>query len=285
MKQSNKPGAEVSPADRPSTDSGEPFEGPPPNPAPASDRTGGFQVALDGYEGPLDVLLTLSRQQKLDLTHISILDLAEQYLAFIGEARRLRLEVAADYLVMAAWLAYLKSRLLLPAEPGDAEPTGEELAARLQHQLLRLEAMRDASETLMQRQRLGVDIFPRGAPEGVTVIRKSHYDCTVYELLMAYVGQVDRSEVMSITPRPPTILSVEEALRRLSQFMGTMPDWASLEALLPDELKAGIELRSALASTFTASLELAKQGRLNLRQGQTFGPIYFKEAKGHDRGQ
>ncbi len=255
------------------------FEGPPPGSILVAGQEAGFQVTLDGYEGPLDVLLTLSRQQKLDLTHISILDLAEQYLVFVAEARRLRLEVAADYLVMAAWLAYLKSRLLLPSMPGDDEPTGEELAARLQHQLLRLEAMREAAETLMQRQRLGVDVFPRGAPEGVTIIRKSRYDCSLYDLLMAYVGQVDRSEVLSITPRPPAILSVEEALRRLSTFLGTMPDWASLEAFLPSELKAGMELRSALASTFTASLELAKQGRLKLRQGQTFGPIYIKETE------
>ncbi|MDA1101422.1 MAG: ScpA family protein [Proteobacteria bacterium] len=259
---------------------GDAFEGPPPNPVLAAGRAEGFQVTLDGYEGPLDVLLTLSRQQKLDLTHISILDLAEQYLVFITEARRLRLEIAADYLVMAAWLAYLKSRLLLPAQPGDDEPTGDELAARLHHQLQRLEAMREAADTLMQRQRLGIDIFPRGAPEGVTVIRKSRYDCSLYELLMAYVSQVDRSEVLSITPRPPAILSVEEALRRISMFLGSMPDWASLEAFLPAELKVGIELRSALASTFTASLELAKQGRLNLRQGRAFGPIYLKEAKG-----
>lgn len=258
----------------------EPFEGPPPNPDLAAGRSQGssdFLVSLDGYEGPLDVLLTLSRQQKLDLTGISILDLAEQYLTFIAEARRLRLEVAADYLVMAAWLAYLKSRLLLPPQPGDAEPTGEELAARLQHQLQRLEAMREAADTLMQRERLGVDIFPRGAPEGVTVIRKSHYDCSLYDLLMAYVGQVDRSVMESVTLRPPAILSIEEAVRRLSLFLGNMPDWASLEAFLPTELKVGLELRSALASTFTASLELAKQGRLHLRQGQSFGPIYIKE--------
>ena len=278
MVQSDKPNSKNA-----TKNAGEPFEGPPPNPDMAASRNregGGFLVSLDGYEGPLDVLLTLSRQQKLDLTGISILDLAEQYLTFIGEARRLRLEVAADYLVMAAWLAYLKSRLLLPPQPGDEEPSGEELAARLQHQLQRLEAMREAADTLMQRERLGVDIFPRGAPEGVTVIRKSHYDCSVYDLLMAYVGQVDRSVVTSITPRPAAILSIEEAVRRLSLFLGNMPDWASLEAFLPTELKAGMELRSALASTFTASLELALQGRLNLRQGQTFGPIYIKEAEG-----
>ncbi|MBT4044465.1 MAG: segregation/condensation protein A [Rhodospirillaceae bacterium] len=256
----------------------EAFEGPAPSPGTATGRSESFQVALDGYEGPLDVLLTLARQQKLDLTGISILDLAEQYLAFIAQARSMRLEVAADYLVMAAWLAYLKSRLLLPAQPGDEEPTGAELAARLQHQLLRLEAMREAAETLMQRERLGVDVFPRGEPEGITVIRKSRYECSVYELLMAYVGQVDRSEVTSITPRPPAILSVEEALRRLTAVLGDMPDWASLEAFLPPELRAGMELRSALASTFTASLELAKQGRLSLRQGQAFEPLYMKEA-------
>ena len=140
--------------------------------------------------------------------------------------------------------------------------------------------MREAADTLMRRQRLGIDIFPRGAPEGVTVIRKSHYDCSLYDLLMAYVGQVDRSDAMSITLRPPAILSVEEAMRQISMFLGTMPDWASLEAFLPAELKVGMESRSALASTFTASLELAKQGRLKLRQGQTFGPIYIKEVKG-----
>ncbi len=280
MAESNDPNTDKAAQGGVAPDSGEAFEGPPPNPDMAAGKSDGFLVSLDGYEGPLDVLLTLSRQQKLDLTGISILDLAEQYLTFIAEARRLRLEVAADYLVMAAWLAYLKSRLLLPPQPGDEEPSGEELAARLQHQLQRLEAMREAADTLMQRERLGVDVFPRGAPEGITVIRKSHYDCSVYDLLMAYVGQVDRSVVTSITPRPPAILSIEEAVRRLSLFLGNMPDWASLEAFLPTELKVGMELRSALASTFTASLELAKQGRLNLRQGQTFGPIYIKEAKG-----
>ncbi|MBT3373470.1 MAG: segregation/condensation protein A [Rhodospirillaceae bacterium] len=283
MVQSNEPNiknAAENAGEGVSADTNEAFEGPPPNPDLAAGTGESFLVSLDGYEGPLDVLLTLSRQQKLDLTGISILDLAEQYLTFIAEARLLRLEVAADYLVMAAWLAYLKSRLLLPPQPGDEEPTGEELAARLQHQLQRLEAMREAADTLMQRERLGVDIFPRGAPEGITVIRKSHYDCSVYDLLMAYVGQVDRSVVTSITPRPPAILSIEEAVRRLSLFLGNMPDWASLEAFLPADLKVGMELRSALASTFTASLELAKQGRLNLRQGQTFGPIYIKEAEG-----
>ena len=266
MVQSNEPNiknAAENAGEGVSADTNEAFEGPPPNPDLAAGTGESFLVSLDGYEGPLDVLLTLSRQQKLDLTGISILDLAEQYLTFIAEARLLRLEVAADYLVMAAWLAYLKSRLLLPPQPGDEEPTGEELAA-----------------PLMQRERLGVDIFPRGAPEGITVIRKSHYDCSVYDLLMAYVGQVDRSVVTSITPRPPAILSIEEAVRRLSLFLGNMPDWASLEAFLPADLKVGMELRSALASTFTASLELAKQGRLNLRQGQTFGPIYIKEAEG-----
>ena len=236
-----------------------------------------FEVSLDGYEGPLDALLPLARKQKVDLSGISILALAEQYLAFIAEARLMRLEIAADYLVMAAWLAYLKSRLLLPSQADDGEPSGEELAARLQHQLQRLEAMRHAAKKLMSRERLGVDIFPRGEPEGIKVIRKSYYECNLYDLLIGYVGLVDRTEVQPITKRPPVILSVEEAMRRLSAILGKMPDWANLEAFLPDNLPQGIELRSSLASTFSAALELAKQERLSLRQKKNFGPVYIKE--------
>ena len=253
------------------------FEGLPPNTAGKSSASDGFEVTLDGYEGPLDTLLTLARKQKFDLAGISILALAEQYLAFIAEARRMRLEIAADYLVMAAWLAYLKSRLLLPSQADDGEPTGEELAARLQHQLQRLEAMRGAGETLMSRERLGVDVFPRGEPEGIKIVRKSRYECNLYDLLINYVGLVDRTEVRFITARPPAILSVEEAIRRLSATLGKMPDWANLEAFLPENLIEGIGLRSSLASTFSAALELAKQESLQLRQGQMFGPVYIKE--------
>jgi len=253
------------------------FEGLPPNPDTGANVSDGFEVTLDGYEGPLDTLLTLARRQKVDLTGISILALADQYLIFIGEAHRMRLEIAADYLVMAAWLAYLKSRLLLPSQTDDGEPSGEELAARLQHQLQRLEAMRQASEKLMSRVRLGVDVFPRGEPEGIKIIHKSRYECNLYDLLIAYVGLVDRTEVHLFTGRQPAILSVEEAIRHLSATLGNMPDWADLAAFLPNNLFEGVELRSSLASTFSAALELAKQERLRLRQGQMFGPLYIKE--------
>ena len=253
------------------------FEGFPPNHDTGTHFSDGFEVTLSGYEGPLDTLLTLARKQKVDLTGISILALADQYLKFIADAHRMRLEIAADYLVMAAWLAYLKSRLLLPSRIDDGEPSGEELAARLQHQLQRLEAMCRAADTLMSRERLGGDVFPRGEPEGVKVIRKSCYECNLYDLLIAYVGLVDRIEIQPIIARPPTILSVEEAIRRLSATLGNMPDWANLEVFLPNKLLEGIELRSSLASTFSAVLELAKQEQLSVRQGQIFGPVYIKE--------
>ncbi|HZD26571.1 MAG TPA: ScpA family protein [Alphaproteobacteria bacterium] len=247
-------------------------------PAPEPQARLGFFVDLEGFEGPLDLLLTLARQQKLDIKQISILQLAEQYLEFISEARRIRLEIAADYLVMAAWLAYLKSRLLLPEPEGEDEPSGEELAARLQHQLRRLEAMREAADKLMARSRLGLDVFPRGAPEGVSITRSSTYECSLYDLLSAYGTQMGRNNVTTFKLRPLAIMSVEEALRRLSLALGELPDWASLEAFLPQELRPGVEGRSAVAATFSACLELAKQGKLMIRQGQTFGPIYLKGA-------
>jgi len=236
----------------------------------------GFVVDLEGFEGPLDLLLTLARKQKLDIRQISILRLADQYLTYIAEARRVRLEIAADYLVMAAWLAYLKSRMLLPETDEEDEPTGEELAARLQHQLRRLEAMRAAADTLMARNRLGLDVFPRGAPEGVKVIRQSSYECSLYELLNAYATQVGRQNVTTFALRPATIVSVEDALKRLGLVLGNLPDWASLETFLPEEIATPMERRSAAASTFAACLELAKQGKLHLKQGQTFGPIFLK---------
>jgi segregation and condensation protein A len=216
----------------------------------------------------------------VDLKNLSILRLAEQYLEFIQEARRLRLEIAADYLVMAAWLAYLKSRLLLPEPPGEAELSGEEMAARLQFQLERLAAMRQAADRLMARERLGYDVFPRGMPEGVTVLRTSLWDCTLYDLLRAYAEQVGRPNVTQLRVAPPAAFSVEEAIRWLSALLGRMPDWASLEAFLPGDLRTGFERRSAAASTFAASLELAKQGRLQIRQAQPFGPILVRGVEG-----
>jgi segregation and condensation protein A len=236
----------------------------------------GFVVNLEGFEGPLDLLLTLARQQKVDIRQVSILKLAEQFLDFITEARRIRLEIAADYLVMAAWLAYLKSRLLLPETGGDEEPTGEELAARLQHQLRRLEAMREVADELMRRNRLGQDVFPRGEPEGVRIIRNSIYECSLYELLSAYGARIGSANTTIFELRAADVMSIEAAFARLKRYLGDLPDWASLETFLPADMATGFQRRSAIASTFAACLEMAKQGRLLLRQGRNDGPIFVK---------
>lgn len=238
-----------------------------------------FVVDLGEFEGPLDLLLTLARDQKVDLTRISILRLAEQYVSFISGARRMRLEVAADYLVMAAWLAYLKSRLLLPHRDDEDEPTGEELAARLQFQLLRLQAMREAVEELMARPRSGIDVFRRGMPEGVRVLRHTAWECSMYELLKAYADQTVRSNVTHLTFAPRRTFSPDEAMVRLIGWLGDLPDWASLETFLPSELRNAFERRSAVASTLSASLELVRTGKVQLRQSQHFGPIFLKSVE------
>ncbi len=237
-------------------------------------------VDLDGYEGPLDVLLALARTQKVDLAKISILQLAEQFLTFINEARRIRLEIAADYLVMAAWLAYLKSKLLLPDEGGDEEPSGPEMAARLAFQLRRLEAMRGMAGKLMARNRLGRDVFSRGAPEGIRVVRKSVYEVSLYELLSAYGKNRTRQTVAKpLTIEQRVIFTIEEALKRLEAMLGKLPTWQSLEAFLPSVI-SGDDRRSSLAATFTASLELVRRGDMKIRQGEAFGPIYVMGANG-----
>lgn len=244
--------------------------------APEPERAA-LVLDLDGYEGPLDVLLALARDQKVDLRRISILQLAEQYLVFIAEVRKVRLELAADYLVMAAWLAYLKSRLLLPEPPDDEQPSGEEMAARLTWQLRRLEAIRDVSARLMARPRLGQDIFARGAPEGITVIRRSIYDLSLFELLRAYADhKVSRGSPEPLRLRRSAVYSIEEALGRLTEMLGRMPEWSMLQSYLPTDIGDAFTLRSAVASTFVASLEMAKQGKLELRQGQVFGPLYLR---------
>jgi len=233
---------------------------------------------LDGFEGPIDVLLTLAREQKVDLTKIKIVPLVDQYLAFIAQARRLKLEIAADYLVMAAWLAYLKSRLLLP-EPPEDEPSGEEMAANLQFQLQRLEAMQEAGVTLLARPRLGWDVFRRGMPETIEPDKTPRYEATLYDLLKAYADQRRRVEAIQTLRIAPTALySIEDALERLEARLGRMPDWEVLSSFLPENLRDPIIRRSATASTFAATLELAKQGKLLLRQLETFGPIYLKAA-------
>jgi segregation and condensation protein A len=233
-------------------------------------------VDLEGYEGPIDMLLTLAREQKVDLTKISILQLADQYLAYISAARRLRLEIAADYLVMAAWLAYLKSRLLLPEPAPEDEPTGAELAAALTHQLQRLAAMQQAGARLMARPLLGRDIFARGAPEGLPRVLKPVYEATLYDLLRAYGDQRQRKEQAVLHIEAPELFSMDDALQRLGRILGRVPDWRSLMSFLPPGLRGGIVERSAVAATFAASLELVRSGRLQLRQDSAFGPIYIR---------
>ncbi|WP_165322736.1 segregation and condensation protein A [Rhizorhabdus phycosphaerae] len=231
---------------------------------------------LEGWEGPLDLLLSLARAQKVDLAKISILALTEQYLSFIDNAKALKLEVAADYLVMAAWLAYLKSCLLLPKDP-EVEPSPEELALRLQLRLQRLQAMREAGARLMARDRLGRDVFVRGAPEGLKVVRKAAWDASIYDLISAYGAVRARAEPpVHIVQRRP-VMTLEQAIERVSRMIGALIDWTSLEAFIPVEAR-GDYRRSALASSFLAALELAKQGRLSLAQEAPFAPLLVRSA-------
>ncbi len=232
---------------------------------------------LEGFEGPIDLLLTLARDQKVDLTKISILALAEQYLSFIQEARRLQLEIAADYLVMAAWLAYLKSRLLLPEpESDDDEPTGEEMAAALQFQLQRLEAMRESGQKLFAGNLLGRDLFARGQPEGFGTVTKARYTMSLFELLQGYGAIQRRGKVEPLHIDPPDLYSMDDALERLGRALGQIADWTTLSSFLPEDLTDSLVRRSALASTFAASLEMARSGKLAVRQDQVFGPIYLR---------
>ena len=231
---------------------------------------------LDGWEGPLDLLLTLARSQKVDLAKISILALVEQYLAFIADAKKLRLEIAADYLVMAAWLAYLKSCLLLPKDPG-VDPSPEELAMRLQLRLQRLQAMREAGARLMGRDRIGRDVFLRAAPEGLRVVRKSAWQADLYDLISAYgiVRARTQPGVHVIARRP--VMTLDEAIHRLETMIGTKLEWTRLEAFLPATQDPEYR-RSALASSFVATLELARLGKVSLQQDGVFEPLYVRAA-------
>jgi segregation and condensation protein A len=236
-------------------------------------------VSLDGFAGPLDVLLALARTQKVDLAKISVLALAEQYLGFIAHARKLRLELAADYLVMAAWLAYLKSKLLLPREASTADqPSGEELAARLAFRLKRLEAMRSAAATLMTRRRLGRDVFVRGMPEGVRTIRVRQYTAVVYDLLKAYAEQRSRTvKRVHVVPRR-TVWSIKDARERLQTLVGRgAVQWVQLEMYLEQYLPGPELARTALASSFGATLEMARDGLVELSQAEPFAPIYMRK--------
>jgi segregation and condensation protein A len=233
-------------------------------------------LELDGYEGPIDLLLALARDQKVDLAKISILALADQYLAFIASQPALRLDIAADYLVMAAWLAYLKSRLLLPQPPEDDEPSGTELAAELERRLRVLEAMQAAGTRLMARPRTGHDVFLRGAPEGLEEVAVPIYELGLYELLRAYGESRRGGEPTVLTIEPAEFHSMDDALQRLVRFLGRVPDWRELSRFLPRELRGEVFRRSALAATFAATLELARSGRIELRQDRAFGPIYLR---------
>ncbi|EYR82402.1 segregation and condensation protein A [Shinella sp. DD12] len=245
-------------------------------------------VDLAGFEGPLDLLLHLARTQKVDLTRISVLALAEQYLVFIERARKIRIELAADYLVMAAWLAYLKSRLLIPKQAKDDGPSGEEMAASLAFRLKRLEAMRDAATRLINRNRLGRDVFARGMPEHIPTERRSSFEASLYDLLNAYSSLRQRHAVTQVTIEKRTVWSLSDAREILSLLVGGFEDdWAALDNFILRYLRNPTERTTAIASAFAATLELVREGRLELRQDGAFQPIYLRRGpkpEGDDDG-
>ncbi len=235
-------------------------------------------VDVDGFEGPLDLLLLLAREQKVDLGKISILALAEQYLLFVSEARRLRLELAADYLVMAAWLAYLKSRLLLPDPQGEDEPSGEEMAALLAFRLRRLEAMREAAAQMMARNLLGRDIFSRGDPENIEVFTTNEYVDNLHDLLKAYAQRRQTGVKRSLTLRRRPVWTIKDARQAIERLIGSMDAWGRFDEFLADYL-AEPETRSTVkASSFTATLELIREGRVEVRQETAFAPLFMRRA-------
>ena len=234
-------------------------------------------LSLGAWEGPLDLLLTLARSQKVDLREISILALVEQYLDYLDGAKALRLEIAADYLVMAAWLAYLKSCLLLPKDE-EADPSPEELAWRLQQRLARLDAMRDAGARLMGSDRLGRDVFPRGNPEGLRLVRQSAWQATPYDLFAAYGAVKARTQPAMHIVAHRAVMALDEAILRVGRMLGMAIEWTRIEAFVPASLDLAYA-RSALASSFVAALELARQGRLELSQGAPFAPLEVRATR------
>lgn len=247
-----------------------------PAPPPADEV---LYVDVDGYEGPLDLLLDLARRQKVDLAAISVLALAEQYLAFIDTIREKRIEVAADYLVMAAWLAYLKSRLMVPKAPSDDEPTGEMLAAMLQFRLKRLEAMRRAASQLMNRPRLGFQVYARGMPEPIEIDRTNIWDASLYDLLKAYATQRERGAETHYSPLQRTVWSLQDARDILQRLIGDSVDWVPMDTYLSAYLATPAERATVRASSFASSLELVRQGKIDLRQTETFGPLFMRRRK------
>lgn len=244
--------------------------------APAAHDDGALYLALDGWEGPLDLLLDLARRQKVDLRAISILALVDQYLGYIARAEAVKLELAADYLVMAAWLAYLKSALLLPREEQE-EPSAEELALRLQTRLARLGAMREAAARLMARDRIGRDVFLRGAPEGLEIARRTRWRSDQFALIEGYGRVQARSTPVIHMVRERPVMTLDSALSRVSSMLGVALDWMRLEEFLPQHTDPQLR-RSALASSFVAALELARMGKAELAQDQAFGPLRLRRA-------
>ena len=248
--------------------------------------SGTLVVDIDGFEGPLDLLLTLSRSQKVDLRKISILQLARQYLAFVEAARELRLDLAADYLVMAAWLAYLKSRLLLPPDPGESGPDARELAAHLAFQLQRLQAMRDAAAKLMARDRLGRNFFTRGEEEPVSRRRRIVYSATLLDLMQGYARVRTRDRFRPFEAGPDDVVSLEQALEHVRGLIGFAGTWRDLMVYLPPGWDSDPRRRrSATAATFAAALQLVMEGRLELRQARAFAPIELRRKEGDLRNE
>ncbi len=247
--------------------------------APGTAETEGtaLYLELDGWEGPLDLLLDLARRQKVDLRAISILSLVDQYLDYIEKAEALKLELAADYLVMAAWLAYLKSSMLLPKEEQE-DPSPEELALKLQLRLQRLGAMRESAARLMAGDRIGRDVFVRGSPEGLRIDRKTQWRCDMYGLIQAY-GQVKARTAPAIhMVRERPVMTLESALDRVSNMLGVTLDWMRLEEFLPPHAEPRLR-RSALASSFVAALELARMGKAEIAQDEIFGPMRLRRMR------
>ncbi len=257
-------------------------EDPPRNLVLPDKQTDALLLDIDGYEGPLDVLLELARTQKVDLAQISILQLVQQYLVFIERAQHLNLELAAEYLVMAAWLTYLKSRLLLPQEEDEQTHSAEDMAEALQFQLRRLEAMQQAAAKLSKRPQLGQDMFARGAPEGLSVRTRILWDVNIMDVLKAYGSIRQRNKETSYDLPSFELLSAERAMERLEKMLGQLPKgdrgtvWTTLESFLPETGDNTLFNRSSLASTLTAMLELAKQGLVEVKQDGLFRPIYLR---------
>jgi len=251
-----------------------PFE--PSEPIDKADAEPSFLVDVDGFEGPLDLLLELARRQKVDLSKISVLALAEQYLLFIDAARQVRLELAADYLVMAAWLAYLKSRLLLPDQHKSEEPAAADLAAALAARLRRLEAIRAAADKLVNRPRLGRDMFLNGAPQGVLTVRHATYKTNLYELLEAYATQRQTQVLSKVTLKTRVVWSLQEAREALEHLAGQIGEWATLDQYLVQYFSTPEMARTVRASTFSASLEMVREGKIELRQDSAFSPIWVR---------